>query len=80
VAHAAPEVDDLLAAVVCGAGGTELAALAEVARELVAHSLESWRDVSPYHGEQGTRPAAITSQVVVRVVQGVLASGGSGGG
>ena len=41
VPHAAPEVDDLLAAVIDAAGAAQLAATREVLRERLAHGLEA---------------------------------------
>jgi hypothetical protein len=55
VAVAAPEVDDLLAAVVGGDGRAQLAAFPEVALELVAHLLEARRYVTLHH-RGGTVP------------------------
>ena len=46
VPNTAPEVDDLLAAIVGAAGAAQLPALSEVLLERVAHGLEAATDVS----------------------------------
>src|SRR5579859_591406 len=48
VADTAPKINDGFAAIVDGAGGAELAALSEVALELLADGFESGRDHSLY--------------------------------
>ena len=46
VANPAPEIDDLLAAVIDAAGATQLVAAREVLLERVAHGLEAGTDVT----------------------------------
>ena len=48
VADAAPEVDDLLAAMIGAAGAAQLAASSEVLGKRLAHRLETATDVSLY--------------------------------